>query len=182
MVETELRSARDLNLQPGELYLAREPDDPADHSGILRGRHILEPRLGVGALCHGVLPRCPHEAVRLESPEGTAMWTSAFATWPSSSTRSASVAQETGSETVRRRRCAAGDREVRWQAHRRRTELPGRARSSGGGRFRRARLRPGRHRGRSIHFHTGTGEVLLQPARPMRTTGSAPDETAGLSL
>ena len=49
----------DLNLQPGELYLARGPAILRTILGSCVGVTFWSARLGVGALCHGVLPRCP---------------------------------------------------------------------------------------------------------------------------
>ena len=50
-------------LQPGELYLARSPCVLKTLLGSCVGVTFWSPRLGLGALCHGVLPRCP-ESVR----------------------------------------------------------------------------------------------------------------------
>jgi chemotaxis protein CheD len=49
----------DLNLQPGELYLARGPAILRTILGSCVGVTFRSARLGAGALCHGVLPRCP---------------------------------------------------------------------------------------------------------------------------
>jgi chemotaxis protein CheD len=49
----------DLNLQPGELYLAREPAILRTILGSCVSVTLWSPRLGAGALSHGVLPRCP---------------------------------------------------------------------------------------------------------------------------
>jgi chemotaxis protein CheD len=49
----------DLNLQPGELYLARNPSILRTILGSCVGVTFWSARLGAGALCHGVLPRCP---------------------------------------------------------------------------------------------------------------------------
>ena len=51
----------DLNLQPGELYLARGPAILRTILGSCVGITFWSERLGAGALCHGVLPRCPIE-------------------------------------------------------------------------------------------------------------------------
>ena len=48
-----------LDLQPGELCLAREPAILRTILGSCVGVTFWSGRLGVGALCHGVLPRCP---------------------------------------------------------------------------------------------------------------------------
>jgi chemotaxis protein CheD len=49
----------DLNLQPGELYLARSPAILRTILGSCVSVTFWSARLGAGALCHGVLPRCP---------------------------------------------------------------------------------------------------------------------------
>lgn len=46
-------------LQPGEIYLARSPTVLKTLLGSCVGVTFWSPRLGMGALCHGVLPRCP---------------------------------------------------------------------------------------------------------------------------
>lgn len=51
----------DLNLQPGELYLARNPAILRTILGSCVGITFWSARLGAGALCHGVLPRCPQD-------------------------------------------------------------------------------------------------------------------------
>ena len=58
MIETGL-ILPDLNLQPGELYLARSPAILRTILGSCVGVTFWSARLGAGALCHGVLPRCP---------------------------------------------------------------------------------------------------------------------------
>jgi chemotaxis protein CheD len=49
----------DLNLQPGELYLARSPAILRTILGSCVGVTFWSQQLGAGALCHGVLPRNP---------------------------------------------------------------------------------------------------------------------------
>ncbi|MGA2113463.1 MAG: chemotaxis protein CheD [Bryobacteraceae bacterium] len=49
----------DLNLQPGELYLARNPAILRTILGSCVGVTFWSARLGAGAMCHGVLPRSP---------------------------------------------------------------------------------------------------------------------------
>jgi len=48
-----------LNLQPGELHLTRKPAILYTILGSCVGVTFWSRRLGAGALCHGVLPRCP---------------------------------------------------------------------------------------------------------------------------
>ena len=49
----------DLDLQPGELYVARSPAILRTILGSCIGVTFWSARLGAGAMCHGVLPRCP---------------------------------------------------------------------------------------------------------------------------
>ena len=49
----------DLDLQPGELYLARSPAILRTILGSCVGVTFRSARLGAAAMCHGVLPRCP---------------------------------------------------------------------------------------------------------------------------
>jgi chemotaxis protein CheD len=46
-------------LQPGEMYLAREPTMIRTLLGSCVGITFWSKRLGIGALCHALLPRCP---------------------------------------------------------------------------------------------------------------------------
>ena len=50
-----------LILQPGELYLARGPAILQTILGSCVGVTFRSERLSAGALCHGILPRCPAE-------------------------------------------------------------------------------------------------------------------------
>jgi chemotaxis protein CheD len=47
------------SVQPGHLYLARSPMMLQTILGSCVGATIWSERLGAGALCHGVLPKCP---------------------------------------------------------------------------------------------------------------------------
>ncbi len=58
MTETPL-VLPDLNLQPGELYVARSPAILRTILGSCVSATFWSARLGAGALCHGVLPHCP---------------------------------------------------------------------------------------------------------------------------
>jgi len=57
----------EIYLQPGEIHLARSPALLKTVLGSCVGVTFWSPRLEIGALCHGVLPRCPPTVV---SPEG----------------------------------------------------------------------------------------------------------------
>ena len=48
-----------VDLQPGKLYLARRPALLRTILGSCIGVTFWHARLGAGAMCHGVLPRCP---------------------------------------------------------------------------------------------------------------------------
>ncbi|HTW65972.1 MAG TPA: chemotaxis protein CheD [Bryobacteraceae bacterium] len=152
----------DLNLQPGELYLARGPAILRTILGSCVSVTFWNRRLGAGALCHGVLPRCP-------------------AAWPPEST------VEDGYRYVDfsirhlvRQFDALGARrdEVQVKVFGGADVLPvsgPRDRPTVGALNCRAALEVlaaegftvaasdlGGSRGRRIHFHTGTGEVLVQ--------------------
>jgi chemotaxis protein CheD len=49
----------EISVQPGQLYVARSPVVLQTILGSCVGATIWSARLGAGALCHGVLPKCP---------------------------------------------------------------------------------------------------------------------------
>jgi len=55
-----------IHLPPGEIYLARTPAVLKTILGSCVGVTFWSQRLSVGALCHGVLPKCP---VGMQAPE-----------------------------------------------------------------------------------------------------------------
>ena len=57
MLETEIELA-EVYLQPGEAFLARKPTIIRTLLGSCVGVTFWSPRLGCGALCHALLPRC----------------------------------------------------------------------------------------------------------------------------
>jgi chemotaxis protein CheD len=60
MPETEA-ALPEVYLKPGEMYLARQPTIIRTILGSCVGVTFWCARLGVGALCHGMLPRCPKQ-------------------------------------------------------------------------------------------------------------------------
>lgn len=62
MTELE-RKLPEIYLAPGDLVLAREPAILATILGSCIGLTFWCPRLGVGALCHSVLPTCPRQPI-----------------------------------------------------------------------------------------------------------------------
>ena len=56
-------------LQPGEMFLAREPTIIRTLLGSCVGVTFWSEQLGVGALCHAMLPRCPEGSLRGLRPE-----------------------------------------------------------------------------------------------------------------
>jgi chemotaxis protein CheD len=56
-------------LQPGEMFLAREPTIIRTLLGSCVGVTFWSERLGIGALCHAMLPRCPDGCSLGVSPE-----------------------------------------------------------------------------------------------------------------
>jgi chemotaxis protein CheD len=61
MPEAE-RGLPQVYLKPGEMFLAREPTVIRTILGSCVGVTFWCARLGIGALCHGMLPRCPQQA------------------------------------------------------------------------------------------------------------------------
>ena len=64
--ETELA---EVYLQPGEMFLAREPTMIRTLLGSCVGVTFWSEKLGIGALCHAMLPRCPDGYSLGVSPE-----------------------------------------------------------------------------------------------------------------
>lgn len=58
MPETEA-ALPEVYLKPGEMFLARDPTIIRTILGSCVGVTFWCARLGIGALCHGMLPRCP---------------------------------------------------------------------------------------------------------------------------
>ncbi len=56
-------------LQPGEMFLALEPTIIRTLLGSCVGVAFWSQRLGIGALCHAMLPRCPESLLRGVRPE-----------------------------------------------------------------------------------------------------------------
>ena len=55
-----------VSVQPGQLYIAREPMILQTILGSCVSVTFWSARLGAGALCHGVLPRCPSGVAGLD--------------------------------------------------------------------------------------------------------------------
>lgn len=55
----------DIYVQPGELHLVQEPAILRTVLGSCVGVTFWNRRLGIGALCHPMLPRCPAEEGRM---------------------------------------------------------------------------------------------------------------------
>jgi chemotaxis protein CheD len=56
-------------LQPGEMFLAREPTMIRTLLGSCVAVSFWSRRIGIGALCHAMLPRCPEGCALGVSPE-----------------------------------------------------------------------------------------------------------------
>lgn len=153
----------DLDLQPGELYLARSPAILRTILGSCVGITFWSARLGAGALCHGVLPKCP-------CPRPSTFSDSEGHRYVDFSIRY--LAQQFDTLGARRSEMAVklfGGADVLPVT----TALP--TRPTVGAQncqtaievlakegFTVSASDLGGVRGRRIHFHTGTGEVLLQ--------------------
>ena len=152
----------DLNLQPGELYLARGPAILRTILGSCVGVTFWCERLGAGALCHGVLPKCPSVWPVGTSPNEGHRYVDFSIRY---------LAQQFDTLGASRKELVVkvfGGADVLPVAHARRYK------PTVGGLNCRAAIEAlaeegftvtasdlGGTRGRRIHFHTGTGEVLL---------------------
>jgi chemotaxis protein CheD len=56
-------------LQPGEMFLAREPTIIRTLLGSCVGVSFWSRRIGIGALCHAMLPKCPENMLKDIRPE-----------------------------------------------------------------------------------------------------------------
>jgi len=59
----------EIYLQPGEMFLAREPTIIRTLLGSCVGISFWSGRMGIGALCHAMLPRCPEGCALGVNPE-----------------------------------------------------------------------------------------------------------------
>ncbi|MGB6727341.1 MAG: chemotaxis protein CheD, partial [Terracidiphilus sp.] len=65
------RALPEVNVQPGESHLVREPMILRTVLGSCVGIVFWAPRAGLGALCHPMLPRCPNKpAVKMHPATG----------------------------------------------------------------------------------------------------------------
>src|SRR5579875_1492098 len=65
--EGEAIAMADIYVQPGELHLVRKPAILRTVLGSCVGVTFWNQRLGVAALCHPMLPRCPAEKTRMSA-------------------------------------------------------------------------------------------------------------------
>ena len=159
----------DLNLQPGELYLARGPSILRTILGSCVGVTFWSQRLGAGALCHGVLPRCPRVWPLGSQPSDGHRYVDFSIRYLAQqfdalgAIRSELVVKAFGGADVlhvaetRRHRLTVGALNCRAALEVLAEEGFTVSASDLGG-----------ARGRRIHFHTGTGEVLLYRLNPCR--------------
>ena len=147
----------DLDLQPGELYLARKPAILRTILGSCVGVTFWSARLGAGALCHGVLPRCPQEASQVDQPLRKTALCGLQHSLPGAAVRRARRSPaRTGSESIRGSRRASDSGKPPGPGNRGRPELQG-----GGGGPRRG----GTHRVGIRHWAaSAAGEFTSTPA------------------
>ena len=152
----------DLNLQPGELFLARSPAILRTILGSCVGVTFWSARLGAGALCHGVLPRCPPGL----PPGGSASEGPRYVDFSirylarqfdalGASRRELEVKLFGGADMLP----TAVDRQERLTVGALNCQAAIEVLAEEG--FTVSASDLGGERGRRIHFHTGTGEVLL---------------------
>jgi chemotaxis protein CheD len=159
----------DLNLQPGELYLARSPAILRTILGSCVGVTFWSARLGAGALCHGVLPKCPKSWPPGTSPNEGHRYVDFSIRY---------LAQQFDALGASRNELEVklfGGADVLYVAEaRRHRPTVGALNSSSALKvlaeegFTVSASDLGGVRGRRIHFHTGTGEVLLYRLNPCR--------------
>jgi chemotaxis protein CheD len=159
----------DLNLQPGELYLARSPAILRTILGSCVGVTFWCARLGAGALCHGVLPRCPRVWPVGSKPSDGHRYVDFSIRYLAQqfdalgAIRSELVVKAFGgadvlhvAETRRHRPTVGGLNCIAALEVLAEEGFTVSASDLGGA------------RGRRIHFHTGTGEVLLYRLNPCK--------------
>jgi chemotaxis protein CheD len=163
----------DLNLQPGELYLARSPAILRTILGSCVGVTFWSARLGAGALCHGVLPRCPPGWPPASNPSEGHRYVDFSIRY---------LAQQFDALGASRRELQVklfGGADVLPVGE------PREGRLTVGGQNCQAAIEVlaeegftvsasdlGGSRGRRIHFHTGTGEVLLHRLASWKNRGN----------
>lgn len=153
----------DLNLQPGELYLARGPAILRTILGSCVGITFWSARLGAGALCHCILPRYPQRkgSARVSPEDGyryvdfSIRYLAEQFDTLGASRREVEVKVFGGADVLTVTSGRGGRPTVGAQNCRAAEEVLA---EEG---FTVAAADLGGVRGRRIHFHTGTGEVLL---------------------
>jgi len=158
-------------VQPGQIYLARTPTILRTILGSCVGVTFWSARLKAGALCHGILPRCPPN---MYSAEGH-RYVDFSIRYLAGQFDSLGVAREElnvklfgGADVLPVTAVFPAKPTIGFLNCRAALEV-----LQGEG-FRVAASDLGGSRGRTIRFHTGTGEVLLQRlARMPGVDGSA---------
>ncbi len=122
-------------LHPGESRLVREPSILRTLLGSCVGIAFRVPRLGVGALCHPMLPRFPAKQAASLSRSAARRYVDYAIRDLARQFDSLGVAtRRSGGKAIRGWRCAADVRQ-RGKAHGRQAQLRGRDEGSRGGRF-----------------------------------------------
>ena len=155
-----------LSLQPGELYLSRRPSILRTILGSCIGVTFWSARLGAGALCHAVLPRYPQSLPPGSSPAEGHRYVDFSIDY---------LARQFDALGARRQELEVklfggadvlpvdGDRRDRPTVGALNCEVAVEVLEAEG--FAVIASDLGGVRGRCIHFHTGTGEVLLYRLR-----------------
>jgi chemotaxis protein CheD len=148
-----------ISVQPGRLYLARNPTILRTILGSCVGVTFWSARLGAGALCHGILPRCPADtsgedghryvdySIRCLARQFDAL--GAFRRELEIKLFGGADVLPVAASRIAKPTIGALNCQAAWEV----LEAEG---------LRVAASDLGGLRGRTIRFHTGTGEVLLQ--------------------
>ena len=159
----------DLDLQPGELFLSRGPAILRTILGSCVGVTFWSAWLGAGALCHGVLPRCPKVWPLGSGPSEGHRYVDFSIRYLAqqfdalgASRRELEVKLFGGADVLP----VAGSRQNRPTVGALNCRAAIEVLAEEG--FTVSASDLGGVRGRRIHFHTGTGEVLLYRLNPCR--------------
>jgi chemotaxis protein CheD len=163
----------EISVQPGELYLARSPSILRTILGSCVGVTFWNARLGVGALGHGMLPRCPPGAGIQDSHRyvdtGICCLAEQFETL-GICRREVEVKLFGGADVLAVSGGNAGKPTI--GALNCRAALA--VLEQGGFRLTASDL--GGIQGRTIHFHTGTGDVLVHRLAALRSPEGSDNE------